>query len=109
MAKRKPDARRDGKKLKDLIDIYRDGEVAAIILLNDGKTTGVLSSGNSVKILSTCALGAANLICRMAKNDSSAIELAEKLGALIPARVRELCGDRSLLDALHVTIRHSDD
>lgn len=110
MAKRKPDARRDGEKLKDLIDIYHDGgEVAAIILLNDGKTMGVLSAGNSPKILSTCTIGVADLIHQMAKNDSSAIELAEKMAALIPARVRKLCGDRSVLDALHATICHDND
>ena len=110
MAKRKPDARRDGKELKDLLDIYRDGDkVAVIVFLNDGKTTGVLSAGNGAKILGTCMIGVADLIHQMAKNDSSAIQLAEKMSALIPARVRELCGDRSLLDALHATIRHDDD
>ena len=110
MAKRKPDARRDGEKFKDLLDTYRDGgEVAAIVLLNDGKTTGVLSSGNGSKILRTCTIGVADMIRQMAKNDSSAIELAEMVGALIPAHVRELCGDRSVLDALHATICHDND
>lgn len=110
MAKRKPDARRDAENFKDLIDIYRDGDdVAAIMLLDDGKTTGVLSAGNGAKILSLLTRGTADLLHQMANNDRSAIELAEKIGALIPARVLELCGDRSLLDALHATIRHGDD
>ena len=110
MAKRKPDVRRDTEKLKDLLDIYRDGgNVAAIVILNDGQTIGVHLAGNGARILSTCALGAGNIIHQMAKNDSSAIELAEKMGALIPAHVRELSGDRSVMDALHATICNNDD
>ena len=110
MAKRKPDARRDAEKFRDLLETYRDGgNVAAIVLLDDGKTTGALTSGNGAKILSLCARGVADIIHQMAKNDSSANDLAEKIGALIPARIRELHGDRSLMDALHATIRHDDD
>lgn len=110
MAKKKPNARRDGADLQDVLKTYADSKNTAMLaFLNDGMTTGVLSSGNSAKILSLCAYGVANVIRNMAKNDSSAIELAEKIGALIPARVRELCGDRSVLDALHITICHDDD
>lgn len=110
MAKRKPDARRDAEKFKDLLETYRDGgKVAAIIFLDDGKAKGTLMSGNCAKILGLCARGVADLICRIEKDESRATDLSEKISALIPAFVRSNFADTSVLDALMATVGADED